>query len=180
MFRSYDPSPYLHRHGEASHRRRRSGRGRRRLIAVAVGALAVVAIAATGAAAAGGRSGNYAGFTKSGWPVALRVAPNGRRIAKVAIGLDMTCQSGGGYGAYDSYVSVAIKPSGAFKSSYSDFLVDEGQGHVAALSGQISGTFNRTRTAVSGRLQMHDTERDGQGNPTDQCDSGSVAFSASR
>jgi hypothetical protein len=96
---------------------------------------------------------------------------------RAAIGVDMTCQSGS-FGYDDGYFKVAITKSGAFKASFANQLVDDGQGRFSLWSGEVKGRFNRARTRVTGTWHVHDTDRDAIGNPTDQCDSGVVKFSA--
>jgi hypothetical protein len=66
----------------------------------------------------------------------------------------------------------------AVQGSFANPLVDDGQGRFSLLSGEVKGRFNRTRTKATGTWHVHDTERDAMGNPTDQCDSGVVKFTA--
>jgi hypothetical protein len=54
---------------------------------------------------------------------------------RAAIGVDMTCQSGS-FGYDDGYFKVAITKSGAFKASFANQLVDDGQGRFSLWSGK--------------------------------------------
>jgi hypothetical protein len=150
-------------------------------VALAVSIAALVLPGSTAVAAAGRSTApvgtNYAGFVKGGWPIAIQVSKDGREIVQAAIGVDMTCRSGS-FGYDDGYFKVAITRSGAFKASFANQLVDNGQGRFSLWSGEVKGTFNRARTRVSGTWHVHDTERDAMGNATDQCDSGVVKFTA--
>jgi hypothetical protein len=146
------------------------------VVALCVSALVTPA----GAASPPKGGGTYGGFTKSGWPLVIQVARSGKQVTRAGIVLDMTCTSGVRFPFPDNYNKLAISKSGAFKSSFADELIDEGQGHFALLSGSISGKLNRARTKITGTWTLHDTERDAQGTPTDQCDSGTVRFSANQ
>ena len=60
----------------------------------------------------------------------------------------------------------------------SGLIGDAGGGQTFVESGHLSGRLNKARTRVTGQWQLHVTYRDNSGNPTDQCDSGPVSFSA--
>ena len=131
------------------------------------------------AAAAGGGTG-YAGTTSQGWPVAVTVSSSGKQVVRIGAGLDLKCTSGGFLAEPDYYGRLTIKKTGSFQSHFENQLIDLGGGRTALLSGDLKGKFNRARTKVSGTWHLSETDRDNLGNPTNQCDSGTVKFSATQ
>jgi hypothetical protein len=156
---------------------REHGAMKTRLALTLVSVLAVAAPAAT--AKSGGGTG-YVGFNGSGDPVAIQVARSGKQIARAAMELHMTCTSGDQFPFIDRYRGVRVSKSGAFRSSFTNQIVDEGQGKTAVLSGSLVGKFNKARTKITGTWHFHDDEKDATGALTDQCDSGTAHFSATQ
>jgi hypothetical protein len=118
------------------------------------------------------------GVTKQGWPVEFELTSKQNQVKQVTVGLDLNCTSGDVFSRPDGYRVVAIKRSGSFSSSFSGFIQDIGNGQTTLSSGHMSGKLNRARTRVTGKWQLHVTFRDNNANPVDQCDSGTVSFSA--
>jgi hypothetical protein len=144
-----------------------------------LGCAAVGSLLAAAPAIAADPDISYTGVAK-GWPVAIRVAQNGRQVVLAGIGLDLKCGSGGGFSEPDVYGKLSITKTGTFKAAYAGQLVDNGGGRFSLYSGEMHARFNRARTVVTGTWHVHDTERDAIGTTTDQCDSGAVRFTAQR
>jgi hypothetical protein len=149
-------------------------------ITLALTALLVFAAAAPALAAKPSSGTGYAGFTSSGAPIALQVTRSGKKIARAAMELTMTCKSGDQFPFPDRYKNVPVKKTGSFRAEFANQLLDEGQGRQAVISGTMTGKFNRARTKVSGIWHLHVDEKDAAGTLVDQCDSGNARFSATQ
>jgi hypothetical protein len=141
--------------------------------------VAALALAAPAMAAKSGGTG-YVGFNRTGDPVAIQMARSGKQIAKAAMELRMTCKSGDQFPFIDRYAGVKVSKSGAFRSTFSNQTVDEGNGKTAVFSGSLIGKFNKARTKITGTWSLHSDEKDATGAVTDTCDSGTAHFSATQ
>lgn len=145
------------------------------LLAATVVCFGVVCIGEATAASGGHVLG---GVTRQGMPVEVELTGKQNQIKQTTVGLFLSCSSGAQAAFSDNYHHVGIKRSGSFSSSFSGLIGDAGGGQTFVESGHLSGRLNKARTRVTGQWQLHVTYRDNSGNPTDQCDSGPVSFSA--
>jgi hypothetical protein len=117
------------------------------------------------------------GFTSQRWPVVLDVATNGRSIAPIGVGLDMTCTSGNGFGLSDGFFQVSIGPHGSVRAAST---LPPMQGSTVSITGGsdvLTGRLNRSRATFTGTWELHVDFQNSDGT-TDHCDSGRVSLTA--
>jgi len=145
----------------------------------AVGTLAHTAAARadTGAHSAVvlGRGQVLGGFTSQGWPVVAQIANNDKRVALVAIGLELRCASGLALAQEDGWTRVPISANGMIRVTRA-ISVSAGPGDVRG-SDSFTGRLDRRRSSLSGEWHLH-LDLQGPGGLSDQCDSGEVTFIA--
>ena len=122
-----------------------------------------------------GRS--YGGVTSQDFPVIVDVNRRRTRVVRAVIAIRLSCTEGGFVTVPDGYVRLSIR-RGKFSASFGPTTQRNPDGTTTDLEGTVSGTFNSSRTKVSGTWAFKSTERDAAGAVTDTCDSASVSWSA--
>jgi hypothetical protein len=153
--------------------------------ALATALLATATLAGTAAASQGssasGRAAtvgvSYGGVTSQDFPVVVDVNRRRSRVVRAVIAIRLSCTSGGFLVVPDGYTKLSIR-RGKFSASFGPVTQRNPDGTTVDLEGTISGTFNSSRTKVSGTWVYKGTEHDAAGAVTDTCDSGSVSWSA--
>jgi hypothetical protein len=132
---------------------------------------------ADGASAASRSVVTFGGLTSDGWPVMAQVTSDGRRVKRIVGAIYATCSQGGGFAIPSEWRDLRISRSGAFKASYHDTGVVDGE--EVMMSETLVGKVNRARTKLSGTWRASTTVKEPDGT-TDTCDSGSLKFSLHR
>ena len=132
---------------------------------------------ADGASAASRSVITFGGLTSDGWPVMAQVSSDGRRVKRIVGAIYASCSQGGGFAAPSQWRDLRISRSGAFKASYHDSGVVDGE--EITISETLVGKVNRARTKVTGTWRASTTFKEPDGT-TDVCDSGSLKFSLRR
>jgi hypothetical protein len=132
---------------------------------------------ADGASAASRSVVTFGGMTSNGWPVVAEITSDGRRVKRIVGAIYATCSQGGGFATPSQWRDLRINRSGAFKASYHDTGVVDGQ--EVTMSETLVGKVNRARTKLSGTWRAAATFKEPDGT-TDVCDSGSLKFSLHR
>jgi hypothetical protein len=154
-----------------------------RTVSLLVASVAALSVGAAGAAAAYGRSARptttvFGAFTSQEWPLLLEVNTGRSVITRVQIVLNEQCTSGHtNYGIGSGDKGVPIKRTGSFSDSYTAGPLALPEGATVSYSDQISGTFNKARTRITGTWHEATTFAFSNGT-TDTCDSGKVPFTA--
>jgi hypothetical protein len=120
---------------------------------------------------------SYGGVTSQDFPVVVDVNRRRSRVVRAVIAIRTSCTAGGFIVFPDGYTRMAIR-RGKFSASFGPTAQRNPDGTTTDFEGTISGTFNSTRTKVSGTWAFKATFRDAAGAVTDTCDSGSVGWSA--
>ena len=121
----------------------------------------------------------YAGLTAQGYPLAIRVSSNGRRLQGAVLALAAPCaRAGHGYQAAGELpLRGPIDGRGRFDAS-APLTSDAGQ-YTINQSRRLTGTLRAGRGA--GSLHVHaDVYDKGTGAKVDECDTGEVTWSAAR
>jgi hypothetical protein len=155
-----------------------------RYSALAIALLATAALAATAAPSQGSSAPivvtlgtSYGGVTSQDFPVVVDVNRRRSRIVRAVIAIRLSCTSGGFLTVPDGYTKLSIR-RGKFSASFGPVTQRNPDGTTTDVEGTISGTFNSSRTKVSGTWAFKATDHDAAGAVTDTCDSGSVSWSA--
>jgi len=122
----------------------------------------------------------FGGVTSAGSPVVIQVSQDGRQIVRATMAVPQKCQlSGATFFTPDDYIHVPITATGAFHSSgeWSAPLTEPPVTGVTSTS-QLSGTFNRAMTALTGTWSLVSVFNGATGTAVDRCDSGSLSFTA--
>lgn len=120
---------------------------------------------------------SYGGVTSQDFPVVIEVNSRRTQVVRTDIAIRTSCTAGGFVTTADGYTRLRIR-RGKFTASFGPVTQRNPDGTTVDLEGTISGTFNSTRTKVSGTWAFKATEHDAAGAVTDTCDSGSVSWSA--
>jgi hypothetical protein len=152
--------------------------------ALAIALLATAALAGT-AAPSQGSSGplvvtlgtSYGGVTSQDFPVVVDVNRRRSRVVRAVIAISTSCTAGGIAIFPDGYTRLAIR-RGKFSSSFGPVTQRNPDGTTTDFEGSMSGTFNSSRTKVSGTWAFKATAHDAAGAVTNTCDSGSVSWNA--
>jgi hypothetical protein len=121
------------------------------------------------------------GVTSTGWPVVIQVSRDGRQVVRATMGLPMKCQpSGAEFGVADFYTHVPISARGAFQGTQEGSPTEIGNNQTVTVTGQMTGKFNRAMTSATGTWRSAFVVHDATGATVDQCDSGTVSFTATR
>lgn len=121
----------------------------------------------------------FGGVTRSGWPVLLQVARNGKTVAKAVMGIRTHCTSGKDFIDADKYNRLRVSRSRRFSASFGpEANGSPAPGVTETAQGSISGRFNKARTKASGTWHLLFVDKDASGKTVDTCDSGSVAWHA--
>jgi hypothetical protein len=153
--------------------------------ALAIALLATAALAGTAAPSQGSSAASraatlgvsYGGVTAQDFPVVVDVNRRRSRVVRAVIAIRLSCASGGFIVVPDGYTRMSIR-RGKFSASFGPTTQRNPDGTTVDLEGSISGTFNSSRTKVSGTWAFKGTEHDAAGAVTDTCDSGNVSWSA--
>ncbi len=119
----------------------------------------------------------YGGVTDDGFGVVVEVSKSGRKVVRMATGLEMKCTSGASFSIADGWRGMRIAKR-KFSASFGPQPQRNDDGTTTDFEGTVSGTFNRSRTTVSGTWTFKGTERDAAGAVTDTCDSGVLNWTA--
>jgi hypothetical protein len=154
------------------------------IAAAAVASVPLVAVAAPRHDATVARSGVtialgsvYGGVTDDGFGLVVEVSPSGRKVVRMATGLEIKCTSGASFSASDGWSGMRIAKR-KFSASFGPQPQRNDDGTTTDFEGTVSGTFNRSRTKVSGTWTLKGTDRDAAGAVTDTCDSGVLNWTA--
>ena len=153
---------------------------------VATAALAVVPVAATarpdhgsGPATTAAAAGTvFGGSTAQDFPVVIETSKNGRTVTTARIALRLTCTSGSAFSLPDGYRRIPVSKKRKFSASFGPTTNRNSDGTTTDFEGSVSGTFNKSRSTVSGTWSFKGTEHDAAGAVTDTCQSGSVSWKA--
>ena len=132
---------------------------------------------ADGASAASRSVVTFGGLTSDGWPVVAQVTSDGRRVKRIVGAIYASCSQGGNLAFPSQWRDLRISRSGAFKASYHDSAVVDGED--VTMSETLVGKVNRARTKLTGTWRASTTFKQPDGT-TDVCDSGSLKFSLHR
>jgi hypothetical protein len=152
---------------------------RRSSLGAVLAALAMVLVSggATDAHARAPAPVVFGGLTPQQWPVMVEVSRDRRKVVRAAVGLFVTCTSGGvGYYA-DRYTGVPLR-RGRFQASFDGDRVNHADGTYEVFEGSVKGATNASRTAMSGTWRLMLVAYDASGAETDRCDSGTVRWKA--
>jgi hypothetical protein len=153
--------------------------------ALATALLAAAAFAGTAAPSQGSSASSraaivgvsYGGVTSQDFPVVVDVNRRRSRVVRAVIAVRLSCTSGAFVVVPDGYTKLSIR-RGRFSASFGPVTQRNPDGTTVDLEGTMRGTFNSSRTKVSGTWVFKGTEHDAAGAVTDTCDSGSVRWSA--
>ena len=120
---------------------------------------------------------SYGGITSQDFPVVVDVDRRRSRVVRAVIAIRTSCTAGGSVTVADGYRNISIR-RGKFNASFGPSTQRNDDGTTSDLEGTISGTFNSSRTKVSGTWAFKATDHDATGAVTDTCDSGRVNWSA--
>jgi hypothetical protein len=120
----------------------------------------------------------YGGITAQDFPVIIELRSNRRQVVRAAIGIRLSCTSGGRLTLPDNYTRVPVSKKGKFTTSFGPITQRNDDGTTSDIEGTMSGRLNAARTKVSGKWQLKTTDHDTTGAVTDTCDSGSVSWKA--
>lgn len=141
-------------------------------LGVAVAALLVPAAPATAAP-----SGVvYGGETKQDWPIVVRLARDGKSVAKVVVALSLACNSGSPIVNKDRYDKLKLSASGRFSDSYGPVTTENGDGTTTDYRGTLEGKLAGGR--ITGTSRLTGDFYDATGKLVDTCDSFKVTWTA--
>jgi hypothetical protein len=146
---------------------------------------AVGAVAAGPAVAADTKSSKtvspghvYGGVTPQNWPIVVDVDKAGTKVARIVIGLDMTCTSNENFGTTDGFTDIKINSKSRFKTSFGPQRIDAA-GVPADIQGAITGRRSKDKRSIKGTWNYKVTFYDAAGTTVvDTCDSGLVSWKA--
>jgi hypothetical protein len=144
-------------------------------------AVAAVGAAPGAAATAPAPSGHvYGGVTPQNWPIVVDLDKTRTKVARIVIGLDMTCTSNENFGTTDGFTDVKINSKNRFKASFGPQRIDAA-GTPADIQGAITGRRSNDRSSIKGTWNYKVTFYDAAGTTvTDTCDSGLVSWKAAQ
>jgi hypothetical protein len=119
----------------------------------------------------------FGGLTPQQWPVVVEISRDRRKVVRAAIGLSVTCTSGGSGYYSDRYRGMPLR-KGRFQASFDGSRVDHNDGTYDIFQGSVKGSTNASRTAMSGTWRLMLVAYDAQGAEIDRCDSGVVRWKA--
>lgn len=152
---------------------------RRCVLGAALAALTMVLVAG-GAADAHARTPApvvFGGVTPQQWPVMVEISADRRKVVRAAIGLPVTCDSGGSGYYSDQYKRMQLR-KGRFQASFNGDRVTHADGTYDVFQGSVKGSTNASRTVMSGTWQLKLVAYDASGAEVDRCDSGVVKWKA--
>ena len=120
----------------------------------------------------------FGGSTAQGFPVVIETSKNGRKVTNAMLAIRLSCTSGARVTVPDGYRQLSVSKSRKFSASFGPTTNRNDDGTTTDFEGTISGTFNKSRTSVSGAWSFKGTDHDAAGAVTDTCDSGSVSWKA--
>jgi hypothetical protein len=120
----------------------------------------------------------FGGFTPQGWPVAVEVSRDRRKVVRAAIGLDLKCTAGDFRSHGDFYTDVPLSKTGRFRASFSGSRTDYPDGTFDVFRGSMRGAMKVARTKMTGTWRLMVTAHAASGAVTDNCDSGTVKWRA--
>jgi hypothetical protein len=120
------------------------------------------------------------GSTAQGFPVVLETSKAGRMVTRAMVAIRLSCSSGGTVTVPDGYQKLAVSRTRKFSSAFGPLTQRNDDGTTTDFEGTISGTFNKSRTSVSGTWSLKGTDHDAAGAVTDTCDSGRVNWKATQ
>ena len=147
---------------------------------LATAALAATAVPSQGYGAAGKAAAvgtSYGGVSSQDFPVIVDVNRRRSRVMRAVIAIRLSCTSGGVFTTADGYTKLSVR-RGRFSTSFGPVTQRNDDGTTTDFEGSISGTFNSSRSKVSGTWTLKGTDHDAAGAVTDTCDSGRVNWSA--
>ena len=151
-----------------------------RMLQVSGALIAVTAAAAAAAVAdAADRGGHvYGGITPQNWPIVVELDKSRTKVARIVVGLDMTCTSNENFGTTDGFNDIKINSKNRFKSKFGPQRIDAA-GTPADIEGAITGRRSRDRTSIKGTWTYKITFYDAPGTTVlDTCESGLVRWKA--
>jgi hypothetical protein len=99
-------------------------------------------------------------------------------VARIVIGLDMTCTSNENFGTTDGFTDVKLNSKNRFKATFSPQKIDAA-GTPAQIEGAITGRRSKDRRSIKGTWSYKVTFFDAAGTTvTDTCESGLVSWKA--
>jgi hypothetical protein len=119
----------------------------------------------------------YGGVSSQDFPVIVDVNSTRSRVVRAVIAIRLNCTAGGFVTIHDDYSKLRIRRA-KFGTSFGPVIQRNDDGTTSDLEGSVRGTFNSSRTKVSGTWSFKATDHDAAGAVTDTCDSGSVSWSA--
>ena len=145
-------------------------------VCVAVAAVGAGPSAAATKPASGGHV--YGGVTPQNWPIVVDLDKTRTKVARIVIGLDMTCTSNENFGTTDVFTDVKINSKNRFKATFGPQKIDAA-GTPAQIEGAITGRRSKDRTSIKGTWNYKVTFFDAAGTTvTDTCESGLVSWKA--
>lgn len=132
-------------------------------------------IPAPAAPPANGRT--LGGLTSQGWPIVMDIAHNGRSIAPIVVGVQMTCTDGSVFGVPDGMIHVPIASDGSVRATS---VIAPSPGSPVSLTGgsrSLTGRLDRKHGTFSGAWQLSMGFQT-SGGQTSECNSGRVRFRA--
>ncbi|HTN24333.1 MAG TPA: hypothetical protein VL120_10130 [Solirubrobacteraceae bacterium] len=142
-------------------------------------AVAAVGAGPTAAATKTASAGHvYGGVTPQNWPIVVDLDKTQTKVARIVIGLDMTCTSNENFGTTDGFTDVKINSKNRFKATFGPQKIDAA-GTPAQIEGAITGRRSKDRRSIKGTWNYKVTFFDAAGTTvTDTCDSGLVSWKA--
>jgi hypothetical protein len=129
------------------------------------------------AGSAAARGVMFGGVTPQGWPVAIELKKNHRRVVRAVFGFDMRCTSGDVISAWSRFNDLAVSTKRRFRGSFGPSTNRYDDGTTSDWEGSMSGRVNRGGSKMSGSSQLTATFYDNAAAVTDTC-SGSVKWTA--
>jgi hypothetical protein len=144
---------------------------------VAGALLASPLVPAAGAVTTPDRGIVFGGITGQTFPVVVETSRDGRTVTRALVAIRLPCTAGGSYAVPDGYRAVTVQQR-RFASGFGPETFRNDDGTSYDVQGSMTGTFNRSGTAVSGTWSLRMTDHDATGAVTDTCDSGTVHWTA--
>ena len=122
-------------------------------------------------------SGYFGGLTSQGWPVAIKLSRDGKRVKQAVAGMELKCTSGESFSLADRWRDLPVR---ARRFRYSSTGADAEGGMVFQATSTINGKLNRRRTRISGAWQNTIVMRNAAGATVDTCDTGVLRYTVQR
>ena len=117
-------------------------------------------------------------FTARGYPILFSVSGDRSVIIQAGIVFDQKCSDGStAFGITSGDKGIRVL-NGAFTDSFSGGPTTLPDGRTYQYSDQLSGTFNKAGTQITGTWQETSTLNDPKSGTSVTCDSGKVSFTA--